>query len=172
VPLSTEQLASLSPNAGLDLSTFSSLYILETRLCLEQARLPAKFLLNTQAWLSSDCSPRDGSLISPSSSSSVEETMLPKGENIREQLCCRGNSFFAPCHTSCLPEDHSGYPQSQNQNSSFDQDDFYSQGKGLVPTQAQSSQFRLCLAWVPTSLGSRAKSAPLWFCRQVKFLTP
>lgn len=65
--------------------------------------------------------------------------MLPKGESIREQLCCEGNSFSASCHTSCLPEDHSAHPQSQSQDSSFDQEDFYSQGKGLVSTRAQSN---------------------------------
>lgn len=98
MPLPTEQLTS-QPKSQRLLGSVNSLLslVLETRLCLEQPRRPAKFLLSAQAsWLSSDFSPRDGSLFSPFSSSVVEGTMLPKGENIREQLCCEGDSFFAP----------------------------------------------------------------------------
>lgn len=141
MPLPTEQLTS-QPKSQRLLGSVNSLLslVLETRLCLEQPRRPAKFLLSAQAsWLSSDFSPRDGSLFSPFSSSVVEGTMLPKGENIRDQLCCEGDSFFAPCHTSCLPKDHSGRHQSQSQDSSFDQGGFYSQGRELVPTQVQSN---------------------------------
>lgn len=110
-------------------------------LGLEQPRLPAKFLLRTQAWLSSDFSPRDGSLIGPFSSSSVEGTVLPKGEKPESSSAVRETRSLLPA---------TGYHQSQSQDSSFDQDGFYSRGRELVPTQSKAipGKQRACLsAW-------------------------
>lgn len=59
--------------------------------------------------------------------------MVPKGENIREQVCCEGDSSSAACQRITQ-----GIPRAKAR-ASFDQDDFHGKANSLVSTPAQSN---------------------------------